>query len=70
MQPPPPPLFLLRLLLLKFSPEGAEAPAVVGAEPPEVGEHGVHEGNVARHARVVTGLGNYVTLSMIWMGHF
>ena len=63
------PLFLLRLLL-KLSPEGAEASAVVGAEPPEVGEHGVHEGDVARHARVAAaGLGrNYITLSMGYVG--
>ena len=69
---PPLPLFLLRLLLLlKLSPEGAEAAAVVGAEPPEVGEHGVHEGDVARHARVAAaGLGrNYITLNMVYMGY-
>ena len=35
------------LLLLKRCPEAAEAAPVVGAELPEVGEHGVHEGDVA-----------------------
>ena len=41
------------LLLLKRCPEAAEAVPVVGAELPEVGEHGVHEGDVAGGARGV-----------------
>ena len=39
------------LITLKLCPEAAEAAPVVGAEPPKVGEHGVHEGDVAGGAR-------------------
>ena len=50
--------------MLKLCPEAAQAASVVGAELPKVGEHGVHEGDVAGGARgVAQSLWGYQLLS-------